>query len=67
MALAKELEGRLTPLEPAVVCGPLAEGAFVVLLVATELGVDFMYTERLEHSQQDENFPRSERHWVSRS
>ena len=60
MALAKELAGRLAPLEPAVVCGPLAEGAFVALLVATELAVDFMYTERLEHSQQDEDALRSE-------
>jgi hypothetical protein len=28
--------------------------------------VDFMCTERLEHSQLDEDFLRSERHWVSR-
>ena len=66
MALAKELAGRLAPLEPAVVCGPLVEEAFVSLLVATELGVDFMCTERLEHSQLDEDFLRSECHWVSR-
>jgi orotate phosphoribosyltransferase len=31
-----------------VVCGPLVEGAFVALLVAEELGAEFVYTERLE-------------------
>lgn len=28
------------------VCGPLVEGAFVALMVASELGVEFSYTER---------------------
>lgn len=28
------------------VCGPLIEGAFVALMVASELGVPFVYTER---------------------
>jgi orotate phosphoribosyltransferase len=30
------------------VCGPLVEGAFVALLVATDLGVEFCYSERVE-------------------
>lgn len=46
--LAKKLAKRLQPLEVEVVCGPLVEGAFLALLVASELGADFMYTERHE-------------------
>ncbi|HEY7501442.1 MAG TPA: ankyrin repeat domain-containing protein [Vicinamibacterales bacterium] len=30
------------------VCGPLVEGAFVALMVATDLGVEFSYAERFE-------------------
>jgi orotate phosphoribosyltransferase len=31
-----------------VICGPLVEGAFVALMVADELGVEFVYAERIE-------------------
>jgi len=44
---AKRLAGRLRPYDVDVVCGPLNEGAFVALMVATELGCDFAYAERL--------------------
>lgn len=39
------LAGRLRPLAPEMVCGPLIEGAFVGQLVAAALDVDFCYTE----------------------
>lgn len=44
--LADELAMQLAPREPEVVCGPLVEGAFVALLAAERLGVEFVYTAR---------------------
>ncbi|HEX8917284.1 MAG TPA: phosphoribosyltransferase family protein, partial [Chloroflexota bacterium] len=38
------------------VCGPLVEGAFVALMVASELDVEFYYTERFER-ESDHLFP----------
>jgi orotate phosphoribosyltransferase len=35
------------------VCGPLVEGAFVALLVASDLGVEFCYAERFEPAAMD--------------
>ena len=49
--LASELAKRLARHECAAVCGPLVEGAFVALMVASELGVEFCYAERLADSQ----------------
>ena len=43
--LASVLAERLRPLQPEVVCGPLVEGAFVALRVASCLGVPFSYSE----------------------
>ena len=43
---AAELASRLGGHRVDVVCGPLVEGAFVGLLVASDLGVEFCYTER---------------------
>jgi orotate phosphoribosyltransferase len=43
---AAELANRLRPFEVDVVCGPLNEGAFIALLVATQLECDFAYAER---------------------
>jgi orotate phosphoribosyltransferase len=43
---AAELAARLAPLHVDAVCGPLVEGAYVALLVAARLGVEFYYTER---------------------
>lgn len=44
--LATELAERLKPYEPEVICGPLVEGAFLGLLVAEALNVEFVYAER---------------------
>jgi orotate phosphoribosyltransferase len=41
------LARRLVPREIDVVCGPLVEGAYVALMVASELGSEFCYAERL--------------------
>jgi orotate phosphoribosyltransferase len=40
-----------------VVCGPLVEGAYVALLVALELGCDFVYAERFANSSREGLFP----------
>lgn len=44
--LAAELAERLRRYDVEVICGPLVEGAFVGLLVAEELDVEFVYAER---------------------
>ena len=44
---AAALARRLAPHRVDVVCGPLVEGAFVALMVALELGVEFCYAERV--------------------
>ncbi len=44
---AAELAARLAPHHVEAVCGPLVEGAFVALLVAADLGVEFYYAERV--------------------
>lgn len=41
--LAVKLATRLRPHRPEVICGPLVEGAFVALLVAEELDLEFIY------------------------
>lgn len=43
--LAAELARRLAPYRLDAVCGPLVEGAFVAMMVAGELDVEFLYTE----------------------
>jgi orotate phosphoribosyltransferase len=43
--LAVQLAQRLEGHRPDLVCGPLVEGAFVALLVASALGVPFTYTQ----------------------
>jgi orotate phosphoribosyltransferase len=43
---AAGLAGRLATYGVQAVCGPLVEGAFVALMVASELGVEFCYSER---------------------
>src|SRR5277367_6306521 len=56
--LATELAQRLSSLRVEAVCGPLVEGAFVGLLVAIELDVQFTYSERfVRPSAEDELFP----------
>jgi orotate phosphoribosyltransferase len=54
---AVALARRLAPLRAEVVCGPLVEGAFVALLVAEELRLEFAYTEPFARSTGDGLFP----------
>jgi len=56
-ALAAELATRLAAHHVEAVCGPLVEGAFVALLVATRLGVPFTYTEKVVDLAVDALFP----------
>jgi orotate phosphoribosyltransferase len=51
-SLAKRLSGHRVE----AVCGPLNEGAFVALLVASRLDVEFSYVERLERPRSDQSF-----------
>ena len=53
VALAK----RLSTHNVEAVCGPLIEGAFVALMVAAELEVEFSYAERFAPVQSDALFP----------
>lgn len=45
--LVRELADRVSRHKPEIICGPLVEGAFVGLMAAEELGLEFIYTERL--------------------
>ncbi|MBI2950247.1 MAG: orotate phosphoribosyltransferase [Verrucomicrobia bacterium] len=49
--LAVELSQRLSGHSVEVVCGPLVEGAFVALLVASAMEVEFVYAERFAAAQ----------------
>jgi len=51
------LSERLRSLGVEAVCGPLNEGAFVALMVAAGLDVEFFYTERFERAGSDGLFP----------
>jgi len=55
--LAGLIAGRIAKHEVQVVCGPLVEGAFVALTVASELGVPFTYAERFDDRTSDALFP----------
>lgn len=55
--LAGELAERLMPLEIDIVCGPLIEGAFIALLVVSELGAGFAYSERFARPRRGRLFP----------
>jgi orotate phosphoribosyltransferase len=55
--LTAELAARMQPFGAEVICGPLIEGAFVALLVASELNVQFAYSERFARSTRTEFFP----------
>jgi orotate phosphoribosyltransferase len=55
--LAADLAQRLSRYRPEAVCGPLTEGAFVALMVASELGAEFSYAERITHPERDALFP----------
>jgi len=55
--LATELAERLKRYEPEVICGPLVEGAFVSLLVADALDVEFVYAERQPEREVSSLYP----------
>jgi orotate phosphoribosyltransferase len=52
-----ELARPLSKLDVDAVCGPLVEGAFVALMTALELGVQFTYAERFARPAEDSLFP----------
>jgi orotate phosphoribosyltransferase len=55
--LGRALADQLRPLRPAAICGPLVEGAFVGLLVASSLGVPFSYSEPTREESEEGLFP----------
>ena len=56
-AFAAELAQPLSKSGVEAVCGPLVEGAFVGLMVALQLDVQFTYSERHASSAEDGLFP----------
>jgi len=54
---AAQIAARLVAHNVEVVCGPLIEGAFVALMVALEMGVRFVYAERLADGRLDSLYP----------
>jgi orotate phosphoribosyltransferase len=56
-SLAVELAQPLAKLDVEAVCGPLVEGAFVGLMVALQLDVEFTYSERHASSAEGGPFP----------
>jgi orotate phosphoribosyltransferase len=57
MQLAEQLADRLASYDIDAVCGPLVEGAFVALMVASRLQKLFTYAERFEEPQSDALYP----------
>lgn len=55
--LCFDLAERLSQFRIDVVCGPLIEGAFVSLFVASALHCNFVYSERFAKSDKDGLFP----------
>jgi len=55
--LAADLARRLVKLDVEVICGPLVEGAFVGLMVASELNIQFSYSERFARPGHEGLFP----------
>jgi orotate phosphoribosyltransferase len=52
-----ELAARIGSYEPELLCGPLVEGAFVALLVASEMRCGFVYAARFAPQNPDGLFP----------
>src|SRR6266550_1900355 len=50
--LAHALADRIAVYQIDAVCGPLVEGAFAALMVASRLGVVFTYAERFESQRE---------------
>jgi orotate phosphoribosyltransferase len=55
--LSSELAQRIARHRVDAICGPLTEGAFLALLVAAELGSDFLYAERERPAERAGLFP----------
>jgi orotate phosphoribosyltransferase len=55
--LARGLAEKLRPHAVDAVCGPLNEGAFIALMVASELGCEFTYAERFAEHEDGRLFP----------
>jgi len=51
--LCSELARRIASLSIDAVCGPLIEGAFVALTVASELNLEYSYAERFARASSD--------------
>ena len=57
LPLCSELARSLRRFGAEFICGPLVEGAFVALLVASELGTAFCYSERFVRAGVNRLFP----------
>lgn len=55
--LASDLADLLSTYQIDMVCGPLVEGAFVALLVAAQLDLQFIYAQRFSRPDRDGFFP----------
>jgi orotate phosphoribosyltransferase len=56
-ALAAELADRLCGFNVEGICGPLVEGAFLALMVASQLNVKFTYAERFSRPPENGLYP----------
>jgi orotate phosphoribosyltransferase len=54
---AAQLAAKLSQHKMEVVCGPLVEGAYIALLVALELGCEFVYAERFANPARERLYP----------
>ena len=54
---ANELAARLEKYRAEVVCGPLVEGAFLGLMVASEMGLPFTYSQPLSEERPAKLYP----------
>jgi orotate phosphoribosyltransferase len=55
--IATELANLVSPLNAEAICGPLVEGAFVGLMVALQLNLPFVYSERFARPTESGLFP----------
>jgi orotate phosphoribosyltransferase len=55
--IAAELADQVSSMNADVVCGPLVEGAFVAILVALQLSLPFVYSERFARAAEGGFFP----------
>lgn len=54
--IAAELADQVSSMNADVVCGPLVEGAFVGILVALQLSLPFVYSERFARAAEADSF-----------